>query len=125
MHASAHRERLTRFNIDDVVVDAARIERVRKASEPAIWVAAVGRPGLPVSHRGKMREAWVVVADPMDDRELTVLEQALESGHARLNPKLVVQPAQFFRPNAELWARAIIGIVRIRDDGVQAIVRAR
>ena len=60
----------------------------------------------------------------MDDRELAVLEQALESRHARLNSELIVEPAKFFRLQAQLGPRAIVGVVRIGNDGVQAVVGA-
>src|SRR5271169_1256741 len=88
--ASPNRERPSRLDIDDEVIAAARVERIREPTKPAIRVAAIGGAGLPVSHRGEMREAGVIVADPVDDRELTVLEQALETRHARLDTKLVV-----------------------------------
>ena len=42
--ASPHRERLSRLDIDDEVIAAARIERIRKTTEPAIRVAAIGAP---------------------------------------------------------------------------------
>jgi hypothetical protein len=44
-----------------------------------------------------MREAGVLVADAMHDCELPVFEQALESGHTRLNAELIIQPTNLFR----------------------------
>src|SRR5271155_5700067 len=71
-----------------------------------------------------MREARVLVTHTMDDRELAVLEQTLESRHPRLNAESIVELAKLFRPQAELGPRAIIGVVRIGDDGVQAVIGA-
>src|SRR6516165_559515 len=94
--ARTHRERMSRLDIDDVVIATARIECIGKPTEPAIGIAAIGGASLPVSHRGEVREAGVFIANPVDDRELAVLEQALESRHARLNSELVVEPAKLF-----------------------------
>src|SRR5215469_14616572 len=122
--ASQHRERLSRLDIDNEVIAAARIERIRKPTEPAIRVAAIGGASLPVSHRGEMRETRVVIADPVDDRELAVFEQALKSRHPGLYSELVVEPAKLFRSQPELRPRAIVGVVCIGDDGVQAVIGA-
>jgi hypothetical protein len=60
----------------------------------------------------------------MNDSELAVLEQTLEARHARLNAIKIVEPTEFFRLQSELGPRAKVSIVRIGDDGVQAIIGA-
>src|SRR5262249_57212843 len=57
--------------------------------------------------------------------ELAVFEQALESRHAGLNCELVVELAKLFRSQPELRPRAKVSVVRIGDDGVQAVIGAR
>src|ERR1700735_2521470 len=71
-----------------------------------------------------MREAGVVITNPMDDRELTVFEQAFESCHTGLNSELVVELAKLVRPQPELGPRTVVGIVCVRYDGIQAVIGA-
>ena len=41
------------------------------------------------------------------------------------SPKMVVEPAQLRWPDAEVRPQAVVGVVGVRDDGVQAVVAAR
>ena len=79
----AHRERLAGLNVHKKFAAVAGIDGVGKPAEPAVGVAAVGRAGVPVGHRGEMRKGRMLVADPLDDGHVTILVEALEPGHPR------------------------------------------
>ena len=71
-----------------------------------------------------MRIGWVLVTAAMNNCHLAVFVEALESSHARVESKVVVDDAQFVLGNAYIRPLSIIGIVAIGYDSVQAIVAA-
>ena len=60
----------------------------------------------------------------MHHRHLPLFEQALKTGHARVEAVLIVNLAQFVGANANLGAQAVIGVIRIGHQGVETVVGA-
>ena len=71
-----------------------------------------------------MRIGWVLVTAAMNNCHLAVFVEALESSHARVESKVVVDDAQFVLGNAYIRPLSIIGIVGVGYDSVKAIVAA-
>ena len=124
MTARAHRKRLLGVDIDDVVSMSLRVHGVGGAAEPAIKLAAIWRSGLPIGHRGEMRERRLVVADAMHDREMAVLVETLEPRHGRLKAEMLIDLAQAFLPDADARPGAVVGVIAIGHDRVEAVVAA-
>ena len=71
-----------------------------------------------------MRIGRVFVTAAMNNSHLAVFVETLESSHARVESKVVVDDAQFVLGNAYIRPLSIIGIVGVGYDSVQAIVAA-
>src|SRR6266446_3591881 len=101
-----------------------RVHGVSRTAEPAIKLATIGCGGLPIGHRGEMGERRLVIADTMDDREMAVLVEALESRHGRLKAEMLIELAQPFLPDANARPGLVVGVIAIRHDRVEPIVAA-
>jgi hypothetical protein len=71
-----------------------------------------------------MRERRLVVADAMHDREMAVLVEALEPRHGRLKAEMLIDLAQAFLPDADAGPRAVVGVIAIGHDRIEAVVAA-
>ena len=71
-----------------------------------------------------MRIGWVRVTAAMNNSHLAVFVETLETSHARVESKVVVDDAQFVLGNTYIRPLSIIGIVAVGYDSVQAIVAA-
>ena len=71
-----------------------------------------------------MRIGRVLVTAAMNNSHLAIFVETLESSHAGVESKVVVDDAQFVLGNAYIRPLSIIGIVAVGYDSVQAIVAA-
>ena len=69
-----------------------------------------------------MRERRIVVTAAMYDGHLAVLVEAFEARRAAVEPKVVIEPEKFVGAKSDIGTVAVIRVVAIRYDGVQAIV---
>ena len=70
----------------------ARVE-VRSASRPSHpSVSPPFSTGVPIAHRREVRQARMIVAAPMHDREPAVFVEPLETHHRRVKAKSVGNP---------------------------------
>ncbi len=99
--------------------------RVGETAHPAVRFAAVGRGGVPVGHRGEVRERRILVAAAVHDGELAALVEALETRHAGAEAEVVVDDAQLLARDAEIWPVLVVGVVGVGHQRVQAVVTAR
>ncbi len=79
---------------------------------------------MPVGHGGEVRIGRILVTAAMNNGHLAVFIEALESSHARIESKVVVDDAQFVLGNAYIRPLLIIGIVAVGHNSIQAIVAA-
>ena len=63
-----------------------------------------------------MRIGRILVTAAMNDGHLAVFVETLESSHARVESKVVVDDAQFVLGNAYIRPLSIIGIVAVGHD---------
>ena len=102
-----------------------RRQGIGQTSAPAVLIAGIGRGGVPVSHRGEVRERRLRIARAVHDGELAVLPQALHAEHARVEAEVVVELQEFVFFDGDTRAQLVIGVVGVGHDGVQSIVTAR
>ncbi len=124
--AGAYGERLMILDVDQEI----RRCRARPCCRRAVRASRrrrrrFGARGVPIRHRGEVGEARMIVADAVDDREMPILVEPLETGHGRLQSEVVVELAQLGRADAKLRPRAVVGVVGVRHDGVQPVICAR
>src|SRR6476660_3421002 len=124
MLAAPDSERLRQPDVDDGVAGRWIVVIVGKPAEPPERLAAVGHTGVPVTHRGEMRETRMVVSTAMDDRHLAVLVEALEPDHRRMKSESVADLDHLALRNAQMGPRAVIRRVAVRYDRVEAVVAA-
>ncbi len=72
-----------------------------------------------------MREGRIGVAAAMHDGHLAVLIEALETRQAGIKPEMAVDLAHLVFRNGNARSQAIIGVIRVRHDGIKAIITAR
>ena len=71
--AASYRKRLARGDVDQKIGRRCGSDRIRRASHPAVLLAAVGGRRVPVRHRREVRKARVLVPAAMHDREFSFL----------------------------------------------------
>ena len=89
MLAAAHRQRLRVAEVDDHVARRRVVGRVGQPAQPAERLAAVRHAGVPEAHRREVRQARMVVAAAVDDRQQAVLVEPLEADHRRMEAEAV------------------------------------
>ena len=122
---AVHRQRLRHVNVDDQVARSSRRNGIAQAPDPAKFLAAVGRRRVQVRHRGEMRERGLLVTAAVNHGQLAVFVELLETRHAGVPAVVVVDLEQPLCPYAQRRAVAVIGIVAIGHQRVQAVVAAR
>src|SRR5262245_10183827 len=125
MPAAADGQRLRRAEIDDEIARRRVVARVGESSQPSERLAAVGYARVPEPHRGKVREARMVVAAAMNDRDRPVLAQPVEPDHRLMEPESISPLDRVALPNADRRPGAVIGGVAVGNDGIESIVAAR
>ena len=90
-----------------------------------LTIAAVGCRCLPIRHGREVREGWVRVAAAMNDGQLAVLIEMLEARHSGVEAKMLIDLPHPRGANADLRTQLVIGIIAVRDDGIQAVIAAR
>ena len=89
MLAAAHGERLGVAEVDDHVAVLRVVGLVGQPAEPSERFAAVRHACVPEAHRREMRQAGMLVAAAMDDRQQAVLVQPLEADHRRMESEAI------------------------------------
>ena len=72
-----------------------------------------------------MGERGLVVANAVHDREVAVLVEALHAGHGVLQAEMIIELAHARRLDADARPGAIIGVVAVGHDGVEAVIAPR
>ena len=84
-------------------------DRICKAADPSILLAAVGRRCMPVRHRGEVRERRVVIPASVHHGQLAILVEAFEPNHPAIETEVVVDRPKLLlagrRSSAEAGSR--------------------
>ena len=125
MAQAAHGKGLPRGDVHQIIRGRVRRHGVGQTAHPAIFLAAVGRRSVPVGHGREVGVGRVFVAAAVHDGQLAFLVQALEAGHAGVQPEVIVKNAQAVLRQPDAGPRAVIGVVGIGHHGVEAVIAAR
>jgi hypothetical protein len=108
---------------DGRVATLARVVEV--TPQPAIGkILVLVTGGLPDFRRTKMAAIRVWVANAVDDRKMSGIEEIFEASQARIQSKRVVQRQHLSGWNPNRGARLVVIIIGVGHHGVEAIVAA-
>src|SRR5262245_25119357 len=109
---------------DHVLANTGGIEVRGRTADPAVLVAAVRRRCVPERNRREVRERRPVVTDTVHDGDLAVVVKALHATHGLVPAELRVDFEYVRFLDADRRPVPVVERVRVRDDGVQAVVAA-
>jgi hypothetical protein len=83
-----------------------------------------GLSALPDVHRAEVGAIRVGVADALEDGQLAIFEEVLHRGEVGMKANMVGDFQDGLGVNAEGGALAVVGVVGVGHDGVQAVIAA-